>query len=87
MPQGAPKSAYIQGLSVIGVQQIDRIVEMVEQTLNDDSMRLLGSTKAMDIKKKYGGPASVCPRCDAIRSSISSPLILGTRNHRNQTNK
>ena len=33
VPQGAPKSSYIAGLSVIGVQQIDRIVEVVEETL------------------------------------------------------
>lgn len=33
VPQGAPKADYIQGLSVIGVQQIDRVVEVVEETL------------------------------------------------------
>ena len=33
VPQGAPRSDYLQGLSVIGVQQIDRVVEVVEETL------------------------------------------------------
>lgn len=27
VPQGAPKSYFIQGYSIIGVQQIDRVVE------------------------------------------------------------
>ncbi len=33
VPQGAPQASYIKGLSVIGVQQIDRVVEVVEETL------------------------------------------------------
>lgn len=33
VPQGAPKASYIAGLSVIGVQQIDRVVEVVEEAL------------------------------------------------------
>ena len=44
VPQGAPKAQYIQGCSIIGVQQIDRIVEVVEQTLNGNSVRLFGKT-------------------------------------------
>ena len=31
--QGKQNADYIQGLSVIGVQQIDRVVEVVEETL------------------------------------------------------
>lgn len=33
VPQGDQKSSFIQSLSVIGVQQIDRVVEVVEETL------------------------------------------------------
>lgn len=33
VPQGAPKTDFLRGLSVIGVQQIDRVVEVVEETL------------------------------------------------------
>lgn len=33
VPQGAPKSDFLRGLSVVGVQQIDRVVEVVEETL------------------------------------------------------
>lgn len=33
VPQGQPKAGFLQGLSIIGVQQIDRVVEVVEETL------------------------------------------------------
>ena len=39
VPQGAPQQAYIKGLSVIGVQQIDRVVEVVEETLKGNTLR------------------------------------------------
>ena len=34
VPQAQPRASYTQGVSVIGVQQIDRVVEVVEETLN-----------------------------------------------------
>ena len=34
--QGAPRQDYIKGLSLIGVQQIDRVVEVVEETLKGE---------------------------------------------------
>ena len=33
VPQGQPKLGYIHGVSIVGVQQIDRVVEVVEETL------------------------------------------------------
>ncbi|XP_034478913.1 threonylcarbamoyladenosine tRNA methylthiotransferase [Drosophila innubila] len=45
VPQGAPKADYLRGLSVIGVQQIDRVVEVVEETLKGHSVRLLQNKK------------------------------------------
>jgi threonylcarbamoyladenosine tRNA methylthiotransferase CDKAL1 len=33
VPQGAPRSSYLSHYSTIGVQQIDRVVEVVEETL------------------------------------------------------
>jgi len=60
VPQGAPKLDYIQGFSVIGVQQIDRIVEVVEETLKGNSVRLF-STKKKD-GKKYGGASLSLPK-------------------------
>jgi threonylcarbamoyladenosine tRNA methylthiotransferase CDKAL1 len=45
---------------VIGVQQIDRIVEVVEQTLNGNSVRLLSKKKKDN--KKYGGASLNLPK-------------------------
>ena len=42
--QGAPRQGYIKGLSLIGVQQIDRVVEVVEETLKGKK-QLLSSCK------------------------------------------
>lgn len=36
VPQGAPRAEFLQGLSIIGVQQIDRVVEVVEETLKGE---------------------------------------------------
>ncbi|CAH1397921.1 unnamed protein product [Nezara viridula] len=58
VPQGAPKSTFLKGLSIIGVQQIDRVVEVVEQTLNGNSVRLFG-TKKSGGKKLGGAPLSL----------------------------
>ena len=49
-----------KGLSVIGVQQIDRIVEVVEETLKGNSVRLLGKKKKDN--KKYGGASLNLPK-------------------------
>ena len=45
MPQGKPDAEYIRGLSVVGVQQIDRVVEVVEETLKGNQVRLFGQKK------------------------------------------
>lgn len=60
VPQGAPKLDYIKGFSVIGVQQIDRIVEVVEETLKGNSVRLLSTKKKNG--KKYGGAQLSLPK-------------------------
>lgn len=60
VPQGAPKANYIQGLSIIGVQQIDRVVEVVEETLKGNSVRLMGTKKEQG--KKSGGASLLLPK-------------------------
>ncbi|KAG0698663.1 Threonylcarbamoyladenosine tRNA methylthiotransferase [Chionoecetes opilio] len=60
VPQGAPKSEFLEGLSVIGVQQIDRVVEVVEETLKGNSVRLLGQKK--EAGKKIGGASLLLPK-------------------------
>ncbi|XP_060802488.1 threonylcarbamoyladenosine tRNA methylthiotransferase [Amyelois transitella] len=61
VPQGAPRSGYLQGLSVVGVQQIDRIVEIVEETLKGHTVRLFGQKKTND-GRKAGGASLLLPK-------------------------
>lgn len=58
--QSAPKSEYLAGISIVGVQQIDRVVEVVEETLKGYVVRLLGQRK--DGKKKMGGASLSLPK-------------------------
>lgn len=60
VPQGQPKHQSIKGISVIGVQQIDRVVEVVEETLKGHTVRLLGQKKIGG--KKAGGAALDLPK-------------------------
>lgn len=60
VPQGAPKSSFMAGLSVIGVQQIDRVVEVVEETLKGNTCRILGMKKSNG--KKSGGASLQLPK-------------------------
>lgn len=60
VPQGDKKSSFIQNLSVIGVQQIDRVVEVVEETLKGHTIRLLGQKKING--KKDGGARLQLPK-------------------------
>jgi len=60
VPQGQPKSDFLKGLSIIGVQQIDRVVEVVEETLKGHSVRLLGTKK--ESGKKIGGASLLLPK-------------------------
>lgn len=60
VPQGAPKSTFIQGLSVIGTHQIDRVVEIVEETLKGNTVKFLGQKKVAG--KKIGGASLSLPK-------------------------
>ncbi|XP_052758922.1 threonylcarbamoyladenosine tRNA methylthiotransferase [Galleria mellonella] len=61
VPQGAPRATYLQGLSVVGVQQIDRIVEIVEETLKGHTVRLFGQRKTSE-GRKAGGASLLLPK-------------------------
>ncbi|CAH0730066.1 unnamed protein product, partial [Brenthis ino] len=61
VPQGAPRANYLQGLSVVGVQQIDRIVEIVEETLKGHTVRLFGQKKTGE-GRKAGGASLLLPK-------------------------
>lgn len=58
VPQGQPRSEYMKGLSVVGVQQIDRVVEVVEETLKGHAVRLMGKKK-LEGKKIGGAPLNL----------------------------
>lgn len=60
VPQGAPKSEYLSGVSIIGVQQIDRVVEVVESALQGHTVRLLQQKK--EAGKRVAGPKLSLPK-------------------------
>jgi len=60
VPQGKQTSEYLKGLSMIGVQQIDRVVEVVEETLKGNSVKMF-NTKRED-GKKIGGAKLDLPK-------------------------
>ncbi|KAK6633186.1 hypothetical protein RUM44_003787 [Polyplax serrata] len=60
VPQGAPKLNYIKNMSIIGIHNIDRVVEVVEETLKGHSVRLLSQKK--ENGKKLGGAALLLPK-------------------------
>lgn len=45
VPQGQPKNSKWKGLSVIGVQQINRVVEVVEESLRGNQVKFLSRGK------------------------------------------
>lgn len=60
VPQAQPRQDYLKGLSILGVQQIDRVVEVVEETIKGHSVRLLGQKK--DNGKRLGGARLDLPK-------------------------
>ncbi|CAH9082397.1 unnamed protein product [Cuscuta epithymum] len=53
VPQGSRNLKELQGISIVGVQQIDRVVEVVEETLKGHEVRLLTrkTLPALDLPK------------------------------------
>jgi len=53
VPQGSRDLKELEGVSVVGVQQIDRVVEIVEETLKGHEVRLLTrkTLPALDLPK------------------------------------
>ncbi|KAL4183326.1 hypothetical protein AMTRI_Chr11g97630 [Amborella trichopoda] len=53
VPQGSKDLKELEGVSIIGVQQIDRVVEVVEETLKGHEVRLLkrSTLPALDLPK------------------------------------
>jgi hypothetical protein len=53
VPQGSRDIKELDGVSIVGVQQIDRVVEIVEETLKGHEVRLLSrkTLPALDLPK------------------------------------
>ncbi|KAI4321202.1 hypothetical protein MLD38_034613 [Melastoma candidum] len=53
VPQGNKDLKELEGISIVGVQQIDRVVEVVEETLKGHEVRLLNrnTLPALDLPK------------------------------------
>lgn len=53
VPQGSRDIKELEGVSIVGVQQIDRVVEIVEETLKGHEVRLLSrkTLPALDLPK------------------------------------
>lgn len=53
VPQGSRDLKELEGVSIVGVQQIDRVVEVVEETLKGHEVRLLHrkTLPALDLPK------------------------------------
>lgn len=53
VPQGSRNVKELDGVSIVGVQQIDRVVEVVEETLKGHEVRLLNrkTLPALDLPK------------------------------------
>lgn len=60
VPQAQPRMGYLKGVSVVGVQQIDRVLEVVEETLKGNTVRLLGQKKKEG--RKTGGASLDLPK-------------------------
>ncbi|KAM6967980.1 threonylcarbamoyladenosine tRNA methylthiotransferase [Aplochiton taeniatus] len=60
VPQAQPRMDYLHGLSIIGVQQIDRVVEVVDETVKGHSVRLLGQKKEKG--RRLGGARLDLPK-------------------------
>jgi len=73
VPQGQPKHKDLLGLSMIGVQQIDRVVEVVEEALQGHIVRLMG-------QKKGGGARLDLPKIRKNQFIEIIPINTGCLN-------
>ena len=60
VPQGQKDLPDLQNLSVIGVQQIDRVVEVVEESLKGNKVTLFGQKR--EGRRRLAGPMLDLPK-------------------------
>jgi threonylcarbamoyladenosine tRNA methylthiotransferase CDKAL1 len=78
VPQGQRSHTDILGLSVVGVQQIDRVVEVVEETLKGNTVRLYGERRVNG--QKVGGAPLDLPKIRKNRLIEIIPINTGCLN-------
>lgn len=81
VPQGDKAVAHMEGVSVLGVQQIDRVVEVVEEALKGNQVKLLHRGKRMPAlhlpKVRRAGPCALAMESEAWycgRATRAPPL-------------
>jgi threonylcarbamoyladenosine tRNA methylthiotransferase CDKAL1 len=79
VPQGDRNNKELEGLSVIGVQQIDRVVEVVEETLKGHTVQLFGQKRA-EGGRKAGGALLSLPKIRKNRLVEIIPINTGCLN-------
>eukprot|EP01043_Picozoa_sp_COSAG02_P047934 COSAG02_NODE_4650_length_5132_cov_2.192690_1_plen_651_part_00 len=79
VPQGDRKNRDLEGLSVVGVQQIDRVVEVVEETLKGNTVQLFGHRRT-EAGKKDGGARLSLPKIRKNRLVEIIPINTGCLN-------
>lgn len=79
VPQGKPNGKMVKGLSIVGVQQIDRVVEVVEETLKGNTVRLTGQRK--NAGKKLGGSELNLPKIRRNQLVEVVPINTGCLNN------
>lgn len=82
VPQAAPNKKEFDGLSVIGVQQIDKVVDVVEETLKGNSVRLMKTSKREeDSRLKSGGANLNLPKIRRNKFIEIIPINTGCLNN------
>ena len=85
VPQGQKDLSDVQGVSVIGVQQIHRVVEVVEEALKGNMVRLFGRQK--EGGRRLAGPSLDLPKIRRNPLIEIIPINSGyvcIHRHRNQ---
>lgn len=79
VPQGSRDLKELEGISIVGVQQIDRVVEVVEETLKGHEVRLLNrkTLPVLDLPKVQivDSPVAVLQYYHVPRIFFWEPLL------------
>ena len=82
VPQANPKGSIWSTLSIVGVQQIDKVVDVVEETLQGNTIQYLKERKEIDggTKRKAGGASLDLPKIRRNNNIEIIPINTGCLN-------